>query len=212
MALFSHAISWSANCQPWQLWWHISATTRMLCVCVSLWLCICWRHQDRLRGAIKTAKVGSSMDTLGCGWNVPSELPRFAVCWPRDHLAEKCQWRLIRCHQNCHREAVLMALHQNWLRSGRNVPLELPRLAVLWPNHYHGRKVPLELPRSAVLWSDHRTAKGGSSNPQKKVWIELPRLAVLIALFKTAYSDSCSQVIVQPFHMKMCMSGYKRQN
>ena len=25
------------------------------------------RHQDRLRGAIKTAKVGSSMDTLGCG-------------------------------------------------------------------------------------------------------------------------------------------------
>ena len=141
------------------------------------------KQQDILRGAIRTAKVGSLLTKRLHGWKVPSELPRSAVLW-----------RLKKCHQNCHREAVLMALHQNWLCSGRNVPLELPRSAVLWPNHYYGRKVPLELPRSAVLWSDHRTAKGGSSNPQKKVWIELPRLAVLMALFRTANSGSCSQV------------------
>ena len=135
------------------------------------------------KSAIRTAKVGSLLTKRSHGWKVPSELPRSAVLR-----------RLKKCHQNCHREAVLMALHQNWLCSGRNVPLELPRSAVLWPNHYYGRKVPLELPRSAVLWSDHRTAKGGSSNPQKKVWIELPRLAVLMALFRTANSGSCSQV------------------
>ena len=50
-----------------------------VCMCKSVRVCVCvyllTRHQDRLRGAIKTAKVGSSMDTLGCGRKVPSELP-----------------------------------------------------------------------------------------------------------------------------------------
>ena len=79
MANFGHNPQYVCECES-------------LCVCVYVYLLTI--HQDKLRGAIKTAKVGSSMDTSGCGRNLPSELPRLAVCWSRDRMAEKC-------HQNC---------------------------------------------------------------------------------------------------------------
>ena len=199
MALFSQVISWSANCQPWQFWWHFSATTQSV-------------H--------RTANLGSFYGTS--------------------------QSILVSCQQT--------ALCHIWLCSGWNVPLELPRSAVYWPNQYYGRNVPSELPRlvfadQEIAWpkcaistakvgssvtkplpwpkSAIRTAKVGSLltkryvvakmchyNCQglqffevtiellrvavlihkKKVWIELPRLAVLMALFRTANSGSCSQV------------------
>ena len=131
----------------------------------------------------QTANLGCSDGTFRPKPKLSIELSSMAVFMAPLNLS----WSLVK-HT---------ALYHIWLCSGWNVPLELPRSAVLWPNHYHGWKVPLELPRSAVLWSDHRTAKGGSSNPQKKVWIELPRLAVLMALFRTANSGSCSQVYVK---------------
>ena len=126
MALFSQAISWSANCQPWQFWWHFSATTQSV-------------H--------RTANLGSF---YGTSQSILVSSQQAALC----HI---------------------------WLCSGWNVPLELPRSAVYWPNQYYGRNVPSELPRLAVYWPRDRMAEKCHQNCQglqfyevKKVPSELP--------------------------------------
>ena len=105
-----------------------------------------------------------------------------AISWSPNCQPWQFWWHISATTQSVHRTAnlgsfygtsqsILVSCQQTslchiWLCSGWNVPLELPRSAVYWPNQYYGRNVPPELPRLAVYWPRDRMAEKCHQNCQ----------------------------------------------